>query len=67
MKYRVRLDLDLIRRNLSRADPSAKDEDVLRALAQRGVCRRNDEWWGATAEALAKFGDREVIQKMEAN
>ena len=66
MKYLVRLDLDLIRRNLALADPSAGDEDVLRALAQRGVSRRSDEWWVATAEALGRFGDGEVLQKVEA-
>ena len=64
MRYLLRLDLERIRRNLSdTATQQVTDDDVFRALAERGVWRHNDDWWGASEAAVGRFGDGEVLQK----
>ena len=60
----LRLDLDLIRRNLSGTiDRLITDDDVYRMLAARGVWRHSDEWWGALEEAVVKFSEGEVVER----
>jgi hypothetical protein len=60
----LRLDLDRIRANLSRAAGAPiADDDLYRELAGRGVWRHSDEWWGADAGAAARFAPGEILEQ----
>jgi hypothetical protein len=65
MSYLLRLDLDLIRRNLaSKTSAAVTDDDVYRLLTQRGVWRHSDDWWGASEPAVSHFIEGEIVEKV---
>ena len=62
----LRLDLDLIRRNLEdAAEAPQTEDDVLRLLAGLGLWRHSDEWWGADDAAVRNFREGEIIERRE--
>ena len=68
MTHVVRLDLELIRRNLEAATGSPQThEDVMRLLAMRRVWRQDEEWFTADEAALAEFADAEVLDRRPDN
>jgi len=66
MVYLLRLDLDLIRRNLEdTAEAPQTEDDVMRLMAGLGVWRQSDEWWGAEEPALKNFRHGEIIERRQ--
>ena len=66
MRYLLRLDLDLIRRNLGdTAEAPPTEDDVMRLLAGLGLWRHSDEWWGADEAALKNLREGDVIERKE--
>ena len=65
MTYRLRLDMERIRRNMAESSGTAEftDDDLYRALAARGVWRIDDQWWGVKEEAVRNFGPDEIIEQ----
>ena len=66
MRYLLRIDLDLIRRNLEQtAGVPQTADDVMRLMAGMGVWRQSDEWWGADEAILRNFREGEIIERKE--
>jgi hypothetical protein len=46
------------------AGAAQDDDDVMRALAARGVWRHSDEWWGGDENAESRFAAGEILRKL---